>query len=70
MQLPSWIKISKPTKTQVQHDLYLVATAFVAAAISAWQVQPDKFSKTAAVAAVTAGIAAVITIGKSILTTL
>lgn len=70
MQLPSWIKISKPTKAQIQHDAYLVVIAFVGTAFTVWQVQPDKFSKAAAVAAVTAGVAAVITVVKSIFTTL
>lgn len=70
MKLPSWVKFSKPTKAQLQHDAYLVATAFVTAAIASWQVQPDKFSKAAIVAAVTAGIAAVVTVVKSIFTTL
>lgn len=70
MQLPTWIKISKPTKSQIQHDLWLIGTTFVTAAFVSWQLQPNKFSKAAAVAAVTAGVAAVITIGKSILTTL
>lgn len=70
MKLPNWIKISAPTKKQMQHDLYLIVSAFVAAAIATWQVQPDKFGKAAAVAGVTAGIAAVVSVVKSIATTL
>ncbi len=63
-------KFSKPTTAQLKHDAWLVATSFIAAFLTVWQVQPDKFSKAALVAAATAGIAAVITVGKSILTTL
>lgn len=62
-------QISKPTKAQLQHDAYLVVTAFVSSAIVVWQGQPDKFSKAAVIAAITAGIAAVITVAKSIVTT-
>lgn len=63
-------KFSTPTKSQLKHDAWLVLTAFVGAFAATWQVQPDRFSKAAVVAAVTAGVAAVITVGKSILTTL
>lgn len=63
-------KFSKPTKAQLQHDAWLVLTAFVAATVAAWQGQPDKFTKAAAIAALTAGVAAVLTVGKSIVTTL
>ena len=61
---------SAPTKEQLKHDAWLIVTTFVAAYVTAWQVQPDKFSKAGVVAAGAAAIAAVITVGKSILTTL
>lgn len=70
MNLSKYIKFSAPTKAQAQRDAYLVVTAFIAAAVGSWQVQPDKFSKAAIVASGTAGIAAVLTIVKSICTTL
>ena len=66
----SIFKVSAPTKSQLQHDAWLVFTAFIAAFLTVWQAQPDKFSKSAAIAALTAAIAAVVTVGKSILTTL
>jgi hypothetical protein len=69
MKLPTWVKISTPTQAQLKHDAYLVVVAFVATALSVWQAQPDSFSKSAAIAAVTAGVAAVVTVVKSILTT-
>lgn len=70
MKLPTWIKISKPTNEQIKHDVYLVVVAFVGTFIAAWQNQPDPTSKAAVVAGWTAGIAAVITVVKSIVTTL
>ena len=62
-------KISTPTSSQLKHDFYLVVVAFVTSGIAIWQVQPNKFSKAAALAGVTAGIAAVVTVIKSIITT-
>ena len=70
MSLPSWIELSKPTSQQIKHDIWLIVTTFVGSFVVVWQVQPDKFSKAGVIAASTAGIAAVITIGKSIVTTL
>ena len=66
----SVFKLSTPTTTQLKHDAWLIVTTFVAAYVTAWQLQPDKFSKAGLVAAAAAGVAAVITVGKSILTTL
>ena len=63
-------QLSMPTKSQLRHDLYLVVVAFIATGLTVWQVQPDKFGKAAAVAAITAGFAAVVTVIKSIFTTL
>lgn len=68
--MPTWVKFGKPTKAQLQHDAYLVVVAFLGAFLTSWQVQPDKFSKAGLIAAATAGVAAVITIAKSVLTTL
>jgi hypothetical protein len=62
-------KISKPTTAQIKHDLYLVVVAFVTSGLAVWQVQPNKFSKAAGLAAVVAGFAAVVTVVKSIVTT-
>ena len=31
MKLPSFINISKPTKDQIKHDVYLVVVAFITA---------------------------------------
>lgn len=63
-------KISTPTKSQLQHDAYLVVVAFLTAAFASWQVQPNTFSKATVIAAVAAGVAAVVTVAKSIFTTL
>ncbi len=68
--LPSWIKVSKPTAEQIKHDVFLTVVAFVGAFYAVWQVQPDPFSKAAVVAAGAAGFAAVLTVAKSIFTTL
>ena len=62
-------QISKPTTAQLKHDAWVIVSAFIAAGLTAWQIQPDKFSKSALIAVVTAGVAAVITVGKSIITT-
>jgi hypothetical protein len=62
------IKISKPTKAQLQHDGYLVVVAFVGSFLSVWTAQPDKFSKSALIGALTAAIAAVVTLVKSFIT--
>ena len=70
MKLPSFINISKPTKAQIQHDVYLVVVAFITAGFASWQYQPNKLSKAAVVAAIGAGVAAVVTVVKSIITTL
>ena len=70
MQLPSWVKVSKPTEAQAKHDAYLVVVAFVTTGLTVWQAQPDKFSKAAGIAVLTAGVAAVVTVVKSIFTTL
>jgi len=70
MKLPNFINISKPTKAQIQHDVYLVVVAFVTAGFASWQYQPNKFSKAAAIGAIGAGVAAVVTVIKSIVTTL
>jgi len=70
MKLPSFINISKPNKTQIQHDVYLVVVAFITAGFASWQYQPNKFSKAALIGAIGAGVAAVVTVVKSIITTL
>jgi hypothetical protein len=70
MKLPSWVKVSAPTKSQLQHDAWLVVTAFVGTAFAAWQLQPNKLSKAGLIAAGAAGIAAAVTVLKSIFTTL
>jgi hypothetical protein len=70
MSLPSFIKFSKPTTAQIKHDVYLVVVAFITAFWASYQYQPNKFSKAAVIAGATAGIAAVITVVKSIVTTL
>lgn len=68
--LSKYIQISKPTKEQIKHDAWLIITAFFTSAFAIWQIQPNKLSKAAVIAAFTAGLAAVITVGKSIFTTL
>lgn len=70
MKIPSWIKVSLPTSAQLKHDAWLVVTAFVGSAFAVWQGQPDKFNKAVLVAAFTAGVAAVVTVLKSVFTTL
>jgi len=70
MKLPSFINISKPTKQQIQHDIWVICSAFVGGFIASWQVQPNQLSKSAIVAAAAAGLAAAITVVKSIITTL
>lgn len=60
----------KPTVAQLKHDAWVIATTFIAAFVTAWQIQPDKFTKSAVIAAAAAGFAAVITTGKSFLTNL
>ena len=69
-KLKSVIKLSAPTKKQLQHDSWVVVSAFVGSFVAAWQVQPNKFSKAAIVGAAGAGIAAAVTVVKSIVTTL
>jgi hypothetical protein len=66
----SKFKLSVPTKKQLQHDAWVVLCAFVGAFIASWQVQPNKFSKSAVIASATAGLAAVVTVAKSFLTVL
>ena len=63
-------KISKPTKAQVIHAGEVVAVLFVGTAVSVWRVQPDPFSKAAAVAAFAAGLGAVYGLVKGFTTTL
>lgn len=70
MNLPAWVKISKPSTEQIKHDAFLVAVAFGGTFIAAWQSQPDPFSKAGVIAAWAAAVAAVVTVAKSILTTL
>lgn len=62
-------QLSKPTTSQIKHDIYLVVVAFITAGYASWQYQPNKFGKAAGVAAIGAGVAAVITVVKSIVTT-
>ena len=62
--------MSKPTAVQLKHDAWLVVTAFVGAAITAYQVQPNVTSKDAIFAVVTAGVAGAITVIKSLVTNL
>ena len=70
MTLPSFIKISKPTADQIKKDVIAIAVAFIGAFIASWQHQPNPTSKAAVIGAWTAGVAAVIVVVKSILTTL
>jgi hypothetical protein len=70
MNILNSIKVSKPTKQQLKHDAWVTVSAFIGAAIAAWQVQPNKLSKAAVVASCAAGIAAAVTVLKSIVTTL
>ena len=63
-------KLSAPTSAQVLHGIERVVAVFVVAAFAVWQVAPDKFSKAAGIAAVTAGITAVYQLVASTLTTL
>lgn len=70
MKIFSYIQISKPTKAQIKHDVWVVISAFVAGFVASWQVQPNKLSKAALVAGVAAGCAAAVTVVKSIITTL
>jgi hypothetical protein len=70
MKLPSFINLSKPTKQQIQHDIWVICSAFVGGFIASWQVQPNQLSKAAIVAAASAGLAAAVTVVKSIITTL
>ena len=70
MKLPSFINLSKPTRVQIQKDVIAVVVAFVGAFIASWQHQPNPTSKAAVIGAWTAGLAAVIVVVKSILTTL
>lgn len=70
MKLPTWVKVSKPTEDQIKHDVYLVVVAFGTTFLVAWQGQPDPLSKAGLVAAWTAAVAAVVTVVKSIFTTL
>jgi len=69
-KLKSVINVSAPTKKQLLHDLWLVVVAFGGSFFAAWQIQPNKLSKAAVVAGVGAGIAAAVTVLKSIFTTL
>jgi len=68
--LRSKIDISTPTKAQLKHDAWLTVAAFIGSFVTAWQVQPDKISRAALVAGISAGISAAVTVIKSIVTTL
>jgi len=63
------INISTPTKQQLKHDAWVIFVAFVSAALLSWQTNSFKLTKDAAIAASVAGVAAVITVLKSIVTT-
>jgi len=69
-KLKSVVSFSAPTKKQLQHDAWVVVSAFAGSFFAAWQIQPNKLSKAALVAAAGAGIAAAVTVVKSICTTL
>jgi hypothetical protein len=69
-KLKSVVSFSAPSKKQLQHDAWLIVVAFVGSFFAAWQVQPNKASKAAWVAAACAGFAAAVTVVKSICTTL
>ena len=70
MKLPSFINISKPTKDQIKHDIWVIVSAVVGGFVASWQVQPNQISKAAIVAGASAGFAAAVTVVKSIITTL
>ena len=70
MKLPSFINISKPTKDQIKHDIWVICSAFVGGFVASCQVQPNQISKAAIVAGASAGFAAAVTVVKRIITTL
>lgn len=69
-KLKNVINVGAPTKKQIQHDAWLTLVAFGGSFFAAWQIQPNKLSKAAVVASVGAGVAAAVTVLKSICTTL
>lgn len=63
-------KLSKPTRKQVVDSVERVILVFVVTAVGAWQLQPDRFSKAALVAAGAVGLTAVYQALKSLTTSL
>lgn len=66
----SVINFGSPSKKQIIQTVERVVGVFLVAAFSVWTVAPDKFSKAAGIAAVTAGFTAVYQIVKGYTTTL
>lgn len=64
------LRFSKPTKSQVLDSAERIIVTFIGAAVAVWLAQPDKFTKAAVVAAITAGGVAVYQVLKSFFTTL
>ena len=65
--IKSKIQISKPTSTQLKHDVWLIVVAFASTFFAAWD---GSFTKTTIKAGAVAGVSAAITVVKSIVTTL
>jgi hypothetical protein len=65
--IKSKIQISKPTKIQLLHDLWLISVAFISTFFASWD---GSFTKTSIKAGAVAGVSAVISIARSIVTTL
>jgi len=61
------IQVSKPTSSQLKHDAWLVLVAFASTFFATWD---GSFTKTSIKAGAVAGVSTVITIVKSIFTTL
>ena len=67
IQLKDIVSLGKPSAPQVKHDIWLVLVAFLSTFTATWD---GSFTKTAIKAGAVAGISAVITVIKSIVTTL
>lgn len=63
-------RLSVPTPAQIVKGVERVVAVFLVSGFAVWQAVPDKFSKAAAIAAVTAGATAVYQLLSSSVTTL
>ena len=67
IQIKQILSVGKPTAQQIKYDIWLIGVAFLSTFFSAWD---GSFTKTAIKAGAVAGLSAIITVVKSIVTTL